>query len=275
MKRIVSFIALFALLLPLAACGGRREGERVFEHEYGVFLGLDEDLSPCADYRTVVIDAQYFSAEEIGGLKADGHTVYSYLNVGSLEDFRCYYDEYSALGLGAYENWEEEIWIDVSDARWQAFLLDDLAEDLKAKGIDGCFVDNCDVYYEFPTGAIYEGLVTIMEGLVGKGLAVIINSGNDFVNAYTANGGDWRGILTGINQETVFSAIDWEDGTFTAAAEEDRAFFCEYVETYGSLGAEIYLLEYTSDETLIAQITAYCAAHGFSFYIADSIDLTG
>lgn len=274
MKRWICFVALFALLLSLAACGGQREGERAFPHEYGVFLGLDEDLSPCEDYETVVIDAQYFSAEEIGRLKYEGHTVFSYLNVGSLEDFREYYGEYRSLGLGDYQNWEEEIWVDVSDAGWQQFILDDLAEDLKAKGIDGYFVDNCDVYYEYRTEPIYEGLVTIMEGLVGKGLAVVVNSGNDFVNAYAANGGDWRSILTGINQETVFSAIDWGSGTFTTAAEEDHAFFTEYVETYGSLGAKIYLLEYTTDEALIEEIAAYCAEHGFVYYIAGSIELT-
>lgn len=272
MKRIICSILLFALLGAMTACG--TAGERAFSYEYGVFLGIDEDLSPCEVFQTVVIDAQYFSKEEIGALKAAGHTVYSYLNVGSLEDFRDYYEEYSDLALGAYENWEEEIWIDVSDAGWQAFLLNGLAEDLKAKGIDGYFVDNCDVYYEYPADAIYDGLVTIMEGLTAKGLKVVVNSGNDFVDAYTANGGDWRCILTGINQETVFSAIDWDTGGFSTASEEDHAFFRSYVETYGALGADIYLLEYTTDPALIDEIAAYCAEHGFSYYVSGTIELT-
>ena len=273
MKQWICFVLLFALLGATAACGGTA-GERVFQYDYGVFLGIDKDLSPCEAYQTVVIDAQYFSEEEIGALKAAGHTVYSYLNVGSLEDFRDYYNEFSDLALGAYEHWEEEVWIDVSDAGWQDFILNDLAEELKEKGIDGYFVDNCDVYYEYPTDAIFGGLVTIMEGLIAKGRKVVVNSGNDFVDAYTANGGDWRGILTGINQETVFSAIDWDSGSFTTAAEEDHAFFRNYIETYGCLGAEIYLLEYTTDPVLIGEIAAYCAEHGFVYYISDSIELT-
>ena len=46
--------------------------------------------------------------------------VYTYLNVGSLEDFRDYYKEYEHLTIGAYENWDEEKWIDVSDKDWQS-----------------------------------------------------------------------------------------------------------------------------------------------------------
>lgn len=283
MKHFICCFILLALMMAMTACGTPPQTEKVqnaensadFPYAYGVFLGIDDDLTPCENYKTVVIDAQYFSAEEIRNLKADGHTVYSYLNVGALENFRSYYDDYCALGLGVYQNWDEEIWIDVSNPDWQSFILDKLAEELKAKGIDGYFVDNCDVYYEYSTDEIFSGLATIMEGLVDKGLDVIINSGNDFVDAYTANGGDWRSIITGINQETVFSSIDWEEDKFSTAAPEDHEFFCEYIETYGRLGADIYLLEYTTDDALIEEIDAYCARNGFAYYVSSTLELIG
>lgn len=246
-----------------------------FRYSYGVFLGIDDDLSVCESFRTVVIDAQYFSAEEIRALKTEGHVVYSYINVGSLENFRGYYNKYKHLGLGVYEHWEDEIWIDVSSENWQRFIVEELAENLKSKGIDGFFADNCDVYYEYPTEDIFNGLKSIMEGLVNTGLDVIINSGNDFADEYAERGYDWENIFTGINQETVFSSILWNTGLFSTASEEDNEFFRNYIEKYGSQGADIYLLEYTHSKKLIKEIDTYCAENGFEYYISSSVELNG
>ena len=82
--------ALLALtLLVLTGCAALPE-----DHTYGVFLSVTEDLPSLGAYETVVIDAQYFTKEEIGAFRDEGHQVYSYLNVGSLEDFRSYYEDY-------------------------------------------------------------------------------------------------------------------------------------------------------------------------------------
>ena len=62
-----------------------------------------------------MIDAQYFSKKDIRKLHADGTKVYSYLNIGSVENFRPYYKTYEHLAIGDYENWEEEKWINVAD----------------------------------------------------------------------------------------------------------------------------------------------------------------
>lgn len=278
-KRIFGF---FMALLTLLTGGTSPENTGSlcndgsgFRYSYGVFLGLDGDLSPCENFRTVVIDAQYFSSADIRELKNKGHVVYSYINVGSLENFRDYYGRFRSLGLGKYENWDEEIWVDVSNEAWQRFILDELAVKLKNKGIDGYFADNCDVYYEYPTEDVFDGLRVIMEGLVNTGLKVIINSGNDFADKYVGNGGDFRNIFTGINQETVFSSIRWNTGLFGTASEEDREFFQKYAEKYGRLGADIYLLEYTRSKKLAKTVDKYCSEHGFEYYISGSVELNG
>ena len=100
------------------------------------------------------------------------------------------------------------------------------------KSIDGFFVDNCDVYYVYPKKKIFKGLSVILEGLKAKGKAVIINSGNDFLDKYCSEGGNWRKIITGINQECVFSSINWDDNTFGEAKKEDQKFFRNYIEKY-------------------------------------------
>lgn len=79
-----------------------------------------------------MIDAQYFSKKDIRKLHAGGTKVYSYLNIGSIENFRPYYKTYEHLAIGDYENWEEEKWVNVADKDWQEFM-DTLAGKLKKR----------------------------------------------------------------------------------------------------------------------------------------------
>ena len=269
MKNILSlFIILFSALL-LCGCGGAKEEAR----DYGVFLSLSSsDMDKIEGYDTVVIDAQYFSADDISHLKEQGSTVYSYINIGSIENFRDYYDEYSGLALGAYENWDEEQWINAASPEWQEFLVS-LEEELLDKNIDGFFVDNCDVYYVYPEDDIFEGLTAILEHLTEYGKPVIINGGDTYVMKYKENYGSLRQIMTGVNQESVWSRIDFETGGFSAKSDDDRAYFQDYIEMCGKEGLDVYLIEYTKDEALKKQIEKYCLEHRFRYYISDSIEL--
>ena len=265
------------ILIVLTCCTGLAGAEQAptFKYPYGVFLSICENIEQFADYEIVVIDAQYYPKEELDAFRSKGHKVFSYINIGSLEDFRDYYDEYKDLSLGAYEHWEEEVWVDVSQKRWQDFMLNDIASGLLEKDIDGFFVDNCDVYYVHPKQEILEGLTVIMKGLKATGKKVIINSGDTFLDAYCEQGGKWDDVISGINQESVFSTILWDEGTFGTAEPEDHEYFVSYIDRYGSQGAEIYLLEYTIDEELMKEIKAFCEERGYTYYVADSIELDG
>ena len=265
------------ILIVLTCCTGLAGAEQAptFKYPYGVFLSICENIEQFADYEIVVIDAQYYPKEELDAFRSKGHKVFSYINIGSLEDFRDYYDEYKDLSLGAYEHWEEEVWVDVSQKRWQEFMLNDIAAGLLEKDIDGFFVDNCDVYYVHPKQEILEGLTVIMKGLKATGKKVIINSGDTFLDAYCEQGGKWDDVISGINQESVFSTILWDEGTFGTAEPEDHEYFVSYIDRYGSQGAEIYLLEYTIDEELVKEIKAFCEERGYTYYVADSIELDG
>lgn len=244
-----------------------------FKHEYGVFLSLEGKLNKLADYHTVVIDAQYYKKEDIEAVKGRGHKVLSYINIGSLENFRSYYKRFKALKLGKYENWDEEIWIDVSSSKWQDFMIGEMLPKLTGKGIDGFFVDNCDVYYHFPTSDIMTGLTNIMKALKNTGLQVLINGGDTYLDAYCKSGGSWDDVITGINQENVFAKIIWDKNKFGKADPADHKYFMSYVERYAKLGADIFLLEYTKDKKLIAEIDEYCKSKGFNYYVSDSVEL--
>ncbi len=261
-----TFIAAALIALIITSCSYN-------DDQYGVFLSYEDDLERLAAYDTVVIDAQYYEKESIESFKQQGHKVYSYINIGSLETFRAYYDQYQDLTLGDYEHWDEERWIDVSSPIWQDFVLETLAPELLEKGIDGYFVDNCDVYYQYPEAEILEGLSVIMEGLKSTGADIIVNGGDAFVEAYTASGGRADDIITGINQESVFTRIDWNTGNLYGSTKDDMEYFTNYIEKYSSQGIDIYLLEYTKKPLIVAKIKSYCHDHNFKYYVSPSIEL--
>ena len=228
----------FILLIPSLALTGcsyftfspktTSDVDTLFKFDYGVFLGIErEDLSKIKEYETVVIDAQYFNKSDIDELHKNKQVVYSYLNVGSIENFRDYYSDYVDITLGEYENWEEERWVDVSQSKWQDFILNNLSVSILNKGVDGLFIDNIDVYYEYKQENIYSGVETILKGLKNKNTYISINGGDTFVYEYLERNHNISDVMDAVNQETVYTKINWETETFSQNDEEERKYFQE------------------------------------------------
>lgn len=243
------------------------------ENDYGVFLNADaSSLEQLERYDLIVIDAQYFTKSDIELLHQNGTRVYTYLNIGSIENFREYYTTYEKLTIGRYEHWDEEKWVDVADPDWQKFI-EQLSQELFEKGVDGFFIDNCDVYYYAPRESIFEGLTAILQNIMTFDKAVIINGGDTYVTEYRERYGTIDHIMTGVNQESVWSAIDFDKGTFYEQTKETRDYYCKYLEACQADGMDVYLLEYTTDKKLIQKIKKYCNEHDFHFYISNSLEL--
>ena len=96
---------------------------------------------------------------------------------------------------------------------------------------------------------------------------------NDYVAKYRERYGAIDQIMTGANQESVWSSIDFDSGTFGEQTSETRDYFCKYLETCKADGVEVYLLEYTTNQKLIKKIKEYCKEQDFHFYISSSLEL--
>lgn len=270
---LVLSVLLFCSIVP-ADPGTAKDPVK---YDYGVFLGVNSGkkaMRKFRKYETIVLDIQSgFDKDDIRILKERGHRVYSYINVGAVENYRDYYNDYLDITLGKYDNWPDERWVDVSSSKWQDFILKDLAEKIRDTGVDGYFVDNIDVYYKYHSEPVYNGVETILKGLKEKG-AVIINGGDTFVMEYLEKGGDPGMILDGVNQETVFTAIkDYDRNRFGESSEEDREYYLTYTDTVKKRGKEVYLLEYTKKRRLKKKIRERCRELGYKYYISKSLDL--
>ena len=264
----ICFVTVFANLSYL------KSDAASIKYEYGVFLGADpDDISDMEAYKKIVIDAQYFSKSQISKLKKSGHTVYSYINLGSVEEFRSYFDTYKKFSLGVYENWEDERWVDVSQKEWQDFIVKDIAKKLIDKGVDGLFVDNCDVYYNFCEEKIFNGVTAILKGFKKYGTYVIINGGDTYVKEYAERNNSIDAVMDAVNQETVFSAINWDTETFTKNSSSERKYFQNYCKLVSDHGKDVYLLEYTTSSSLIKSIKSYCEENDYTYYASSTLDL--
>ena len=276
-KRILTIGLVFSFVISSIISSSNAvisHAKKVNRKPYGVFLNLNKrNVKKLYRYKTVVIDAQFFSKEEILKLKKHKIKVYSYINIGSIEKFRPYYSKFKHLALGHYENWDEERWINVADNSWQNFISNKLAPQLLNKGISGFFVDNCDVYYNYPKKSIYSGLIHLLKALRKKNTPVIINGGDTFVTKYSHSHKNLKPILTGVNQECVFTSIDFKHNTTTSQKPSVRKYFLSYLSKLKRYKVKIYLLEYTKKKSIINKIRAYCKKRKYTYYISPDIEL--
>ena len=80
-------------------------------------------------------------------------------------------------------------------------------------------------------------------------------------------------LIKGVNQESVYTAINFNNNTFQINGKEDREYFEEYLTKVKNYGLDVYLLEYTTIEKVKNDIKKYCNKQGFKYYIAKSIEL--
>ncbi len=267
-KLIPLMLGIFCIFLLLEGCAA--ESSR----DYGVFLGIGEKESDkLKDYRIVVIEPSEFGEERIAELQNAGKTVYGYLNVGAIEEYRYYYDEFREITLGIYGDWPDERWVDTSSKEWRKFVVEDLAKQYAKKGIDGFFIDNADVYHEFQSEKIFDGLCRILEGLKSYDKAIIINGGDSFVSRCieeeTASS-----LFDGINQETVFTRIDFSNKTYRMQEKAETEYFMEYIDGVKKYGLSVFLLEYGAEPKLAEKIDKYCSENGFMWYNAAGLELS-
>lgn len=251
---------------------------------YGVFLGIDSRsfmISEFEGYDLVVVDAQELSAHQLAQLHLAGHTVYSYLNIGSVEKSRDYFERFEECFMGRYDNWPDEVWVDVTQQEWQDFVSVELLDRIREKDpeIDGLFLDNLDVYSrisdmedEDMTEDAYDALVGILDNYQEEELPVMINGADLFVNRLISEGES--GLIWGVNQETVFSRIlnydlDW----FGKQKNKEKKTYISYLERCREAGLEVFLLEYTTNESLIKEIEQFCMENSYQYYISGHVDL--
>ena len=242
-------------------------------HPYGVFIGAEkEKMLSLKNYDILIIDAEFLTAENIDMIHKKGNNeIFAYLNIGSIENFRSYYEEFLPFTIGEYENWDDEKWIDISSEQWQTHIYE-TTDELLDKGVSGIFVDNTDVYYAFHEQKIYNVLMDIFNIFSKKGVKVIVNGGDVFISE-AINNRSVPACISAVNQENVFTSIDFDDQSLGEKNREDREYFIEYLDVCKQNKLDVFLIEYGANDKLREKIMHYCNENDFVCSFADSLAL--
>lgn len=87
------------------------------------------------------------------------------------------------------------------------------------------FIDNCDVYDYAHKKDIFDGLTVILKKIRAMGKPVVVNGGDIYVTAYQSRYGSAADIMTGVNQESVWSRIDFTTKTFHTQKKNGAGVF--------------------------------------------------
>lgn len=231
---------------------------------------LTTKAEPVPGSGLLAIEPEDYTDAEIRALKDAGYTVLGYLSVGSISDERSYYKTLKPYTLRKLDDWEHERYLDVCQKAVQDWAVKRGKEIIK-RGCDGLWIDNLDVYEEYPSDSAYKGITSILQALYPLGY-IMINGGIEYV--YKAIKNNVR-IAHGVTQEEVFSRITDYDppGKFAAQKGAQSVEYQKYISKVLGAGMDAFLLEYTSDKSVIKTITDYCNASGAGFYISADVDL--
>jgi cysteinyl-tRNA synthetase len=96
--------------------------------------------------------ASYFTADEIGKVRAKGKKVLAYFEIGSLEKFRPDFEQFRRtnpdLMLNEWEHWEGEFFVKYWDKRWWESAVKPRVDRALAAGFDGVYMDTPLAYEE-------------------------------------------------------------------------------------------------------------------------------
>lgn len=231
----------------------------------------------------VIFDSDGIDQRVITDAKKRQVHLYDYLNVGSIEPSRKYYDEFKDLRIAKYSGWNE-FWIDVTDIRWQNKLIE-LAKEKKKKGAIGLYMDNGDILWQCIEGfkenktkmiksipdpeKVFFALKYVVEKIATEvGLIIMPNGADVFVRQMFYRG--WGCYIKTVIQEGVLYS------NFKKQNRYETAYLVEYLNWCLDNGLYVRGIEYVKSASGIKEVKRFYSDHGYKgLYISKHKTLKG
>lgn len=159
-----------------------------------------------APFDLVVVDGAEASPGQVAALHRHSIVVLAYLDVGTIEPGRPWFDRAKPFRLGFWKDWGE--WFaDVSKRAYRDLIANDVAPEMLAKGFDGLFLDNIDMISDHPAQAagmhlLVDALSQLVHGISSRHEYLFAQNGEDVI-------GPMLPALDGWNREDVTSTYDF------------------------------------------------------------------
>ena len=266
MDRRASVLNL-ALLVALLLSSLASAESRAFYVDYS--SELDPEVLLAFDEVIIHPDAIRFADEAIKG----GTDVFGYLSVGEVAADARYRERVKKAGvelIGTNEIWGSDI-VDVTDERWQAFVINELAAEIVEKGVSGLFLDTVDSVAlmaarrpdrasEYKAGMIQ--LILRLQAAFPN-VKIIMNRGLDLY-------AELMPIVHGILVESVWGTFDFETNVYRSVPPKDTAFLLKALKKIQDSGTEVYVLDYVnpSDRKTAEVISRRADELGFKCFLS-------
>jgi uncharacterized protein (TIGR01370 family) len=235
---------------------------------FALALGIpldEESASRLAPFDLVVVDGEGATTELVEALRADGGLVLGYLSVGTVEEGRSWTAAADPYRLDRWEEWDED-YADVADPGFRRLMVEQVAPQLLASGVDGLFLDNTDMVVGHPAQA--EGMVELVAALASlvhaRGGLVFTQNGDQVVHALVEH-------LDGWNREDVSATYSFERETYEPVSARDTAAAQATLERLAEEGLLVTTTDYVADgdvEATRQAVAASCEAGALPF-VAD------
>lgn len=223
----------------------------------------------------IVIEPDDYNANQIKAIKCKGYKVLAYLSVGTIEKERTWYKTYKKYALKKLEDWPDENYADLTKKPWADFLVN-RAKTLRKRGFDGYWCDNIDVCEYYPSEKMRTACIDILKKIKAVGGYVMINGGSKFLEKCDKKKIDPKVFVDGYTQEEVFSRITSYSGKgkFGRQHKDETSYYKKIIKLANSKKMHTFLLEYTKDEKVIADIKKYREAKSCTgYYISKDVNL--
>ena len=246
------------------------------------FRVINIDADPAGDSEP---DGGNFARAQVAQLKSGGQNrVISYLNVGSCENTRTYWNSVPAgyvaaknFALGPYSGYPDEQWMDLSSPDYQNLIVNYVAARLAAQGVDGFYLDNMELVEHNPmdangpcSPACRQGGLDLVRKLREKYpnlLIVMQNATSDITRLGTTGGVAFPSLLDGISHEDIYGS------DFLADAETEMKSWRDMKLTSGGHPFWIATEDYVGNSSNTSQaqsVYTRSRAQGFSPYVSDA-----
>ena len=130
-------------------------------------------------------------------------------------------------------------------------------------------------------GAKFFGLLNAAQLLGWTGIMIydgslcantIINGAKEFVTK-TFSMGAGEDLFDAVNQEEVFTKINFDNETYHNQSRKETAVLKKYLKEVKKEGYDVYLLEYSPSKATAKKIKKYCDKNGFKYYCAKTLKL--
>ena len=189
----------------------------------------------------VVLDGESATAGKVAAIKrASGGLVLAYLDVGTIESYRGWYNAAKPYRLDYWGDWGEW-YANVNAAGFRSLMLGRVAPAMLAKGFDGLFLDNTDMT------ETHAAQKPGMRALV-NGLSRLVRSRGKLLMAQNGAGVNWplRRFYDGINFEDVSFSYDFDRHAYFRRGAGAVARAQRIIRRYLGAGLKVTVTDYVA-----------------------------